>query len=434
MKRIIRGSFACWVAFATMIGSRAAFAQSSLEVNAGLQFNFASPGARSLGIGGAFVGLADDATSAYTNPAGLVNVVTPELAGELRGWEQRNEFPVRGHALGPPSGRGIDTVEGIQRDVSAETGVGFSFASFVYPSEKWSFALYRHKLADVKVSSTMEGFFYNLPGGEGGARSAPSRSELRLQIVGYGAATAYRIGERLSLGLSVARYKMAMDAETLRYSFTPTGPPAFTNVINEQSQFGNDTAVSLTGGLLWQLGERVTVGATYRQASAFALEVSSDKSSDVCDGDFNVPDIAGVGVSFRLPGAVRMTADYNRVGYSRLTRHFVAFNEKNVCVEQPRAVDYTVNDVGEVHLGMAKVLYTRGRSLILSMGWWNDPAHTLEFADASSAQRVLFDRGRSDNHYSAGVGVNLDSHRQIYAAYEVSRRQRILSVSTVIRF
>ncbi|MGB5341528.1 MAG: hypothetical protein WBP67_05500, partial [Thermoanaerobaculia bacterium] len=33
-----------------------------------LQFNFADPGARSLGFGGAFVGLADDATAAFANP------------------------------------------------------------------------------------------------------------------------------------------------------------------------------------------------------------------------------------------------------------------------------------------------------------------------------------------------------------------------------
>ena len=49
-------------------------AQTNSEINAGIQFNFSNPGARSLGFGGAFIGLADDATAAYTNPAGLTNL------------------------------------------------------------------------------------------------------------------------------------------------------------------------------------------------------------------------------------------------------------------------------------------------------------------------------------------------------------------------
>src|SRR5439155_7323916 len=44
---------------------------TDIESLAGLQFNFGNPGARSLGMGGAFLGLADDASAAEANPAGL---------------------------------------------------------------------------------------------------------------------------------------------------------------------------------------------------------------------------------------------------------------------------------------------------------------------------------------------------------------------------
>src|SRR6266550_8881347 len=102
---LIRGGTAGPLALLLLLGATGASAQSSSEVNSGLQLNFASPGARSLGIGGAFVGLADDATSAYTNPAGLVNVHRAELSGEMRSWQFTNEFPTRGHAFGPASGK-----------------------------------------------------------------------------------------------------------------------------------------------------------------------------------------------------------------------------------------------------------------------------------------------------------------------------------------
>jgi len=41
-----------------------ASAQNLNDINAGIQFDFSLPGARSLAMGGAFVALADDATAA----------------------------------------------------------------------------------------------------------------------------------------------------------------------------------------------------------------------------------------------------------------------------------------------------------------------------------------------------------------------------------
>src|SRR5215210_866139 len=42
------------------------------------------PGARALGIGGAFIGVADDATAAEANPAGLTILSRPELSLHVR--------------------------------------------------------------------------------------------------------------------------------------------------------------------------------------------------------------------------------------------------------------------------------------------------------------------------------------------------------------
>lgn len=43
------------------------------------EFMYAGAGARALGMGGAFCAIADDATAAYWNPAGLVGLESPEL-------------------------------------------------------------------------------------------------------------------------------------------------------------------------------------------------------------------------------------------------------------------------------------------------------------------------------------------------------------------
>ena len=57
---------------------------SNAETFGGFEFNFNNPGARSLALGGAFIGLADDATAAVANPAGLVILQRPELSGEVK--------------------------------------------------------------------------------------------------------------------------------------------------------------------------------------------------------------------------------------------------------------------------------------------------------------------------------------------------------------
>jgi long-subunit fatty acid transport protein len=44
-----------------------------------LEYSLSNPGARSLGFGGAFAALADDATAAFANPAGLVQLSRPEV-------------------------------------------------------------------------------------------------------------------------------------------------------------------------------------------------------------------------------------------------------------------------------------------------------------------------------------------------------------------
>jgi hypothetical protein len=55
-----------------MLGSaRPAIAQTGQTAQIPLQFDFLNPGARSLGLGSTFVAIADDATAAFTNPAGL---------------------------------------------------------------------------------------------------------------------------------------------------------------------------------------------------------------------------------------------------------------------------------------------------------------------------------------------------------------------------
>ena len=73
-----------------------------------IQFSFSNPGARSLGMGGAFAAVADDATAAFANPAGLTQLTRPEISVEGRHWSYSTPFTVSGRVHGEPTGIGLD--------------------------------------------------------------------------------------------------------------------------------------------------------------------------------------------------------------------------------------------------------------------------------------------------------------------------------------
>src|SRR2546428_4892558 len=96
---------------------------TDIESLSGLQFNFGNPGARSLGMGGAFLGLADDASAAEANPAGLTVLRKPEVSLEVRNYQEKQLFTTSG------------TFPNLSRTAFAHYSqrVEPTFASFVYP-------------------------------------------------------------------------------------------------------------------------------------------------------------------------------------------------------------------------------------------------------------------------------------------------------------
>src|SRR3989304_310009 len=89
----VRWMLSLMVAVFALSVSANTLAQTNNEGLANLQFNFLNPGARALGMGGAFVAMADDATTSLANPAGLLNLTRPEAGIELTSTRFENEIP-----------------------------------------------------------------------------------------------------------------------------------------------------------------------------------------------------------------------------------------------------------------------------------------------------------------------------------------------------
>src|SRR6266480_4016469 len=79
-----------------LVAVPAAAQNTDIESLSGLQFNFGNPGARSLGMAGAFLGLADDASAAEANPAGLTILRKPEVSIEGRNFLEQQVLTTSG--------------------------------------------------------------------------------------------------------------------------------------------------------------------------------------------------------------------------------------------------------------------------------------------------------------------------------------------------
>lgn len=409
------------------------FAQSSAEVNAGIQFNFASPGARSLARGGAFIADASDATAAYANPAGLVNLPAAEVSLELRASEFTHEFTNAGHAH-------VNESSGLQRGTSMNRIDNIAFGSVVVPAGRFTFAAYRHELANFAASARTQGAFFDLRDEETGdiatLRHYPAVSSLRLRINGVGLSAATRITDRLAIGAGVRRYDSEIDSTTERYRPKGfDGPPDYDALDNVQTQRGSGHSIGVNAGILFDVSRSLSIGASYRQGFSFPVEVTyvtiGFEPETPKTAHFNIPTFYGLGASIRPTRDWSIAVDVNRITYSDLARDFVLLFQ-----DEPR---YFVPDGTEIRVG-SEFIITRDRMpslpfpIALSIGGWRDPDHAVRVSDPTDSQSVLFRPSSDQTHVSFGVGMIFDTHVQLHAAVDHAPRQTVYSLSMMSRF
>ena len=433
------------------------------------QFNLSTPGARSLGMGGAFLGLADDTTAAYTNPAGLTNLTEggAQVAVELRHWSYSTPYIAEGRLGGTPNRFGLDLFPGLI-NVEAESEVSdLSFVSVGYVLPRGlTLSLYKNQLANFATDLETEGWFfdpalhqrgevnglcYSVPGNPT-CRTYPTGFTTEVKVDSIGAAIAYEVrkpfssnSERpLSVGIGVARYQLKSFTGTLSFDFNREVSDLTTiDGLFGRSQFlpglirsgrlevGDDSALGLTYGLLWKLGVKGgwAVGGVYREGPEFRTERSDLLSGQKLAGTLKIPDVYGLGVSYSPPrseGRTKIALDYQRVRYSQRLDDFFAGEPLQ---------GFSIADSQEVHLGVERVVITSGKLVgTVRLGGWRESAHELEYeGNDIPAFQVLYSGGSSDVHWAGGLGLVIGEEYQIDAAVDRSDRVRTLSFS-IVRF
>lgn len=405
------------------------------------EFSFSNPGARSMGLGGAFSALADDATAAFANPAGLVQLIEPELSVEGRSWSYDTPFVQGGRASGSPTGLGIDTVSGLRIGDSSSQSTGVSFASFVYPSKKWSLALYRHTWAEFELTSQVDGLFGLIDGEL--ERSETLRAKTKVKVVNTGLSGGYELTDRLSVGLGVVYYEAKMDSFSMEFiqaedAFFAANPFLLELLDTTYSYQAENSGTSVHAGILWSASPRWSFGGYFREGPRLSLHVvetvgpaDEERPAGYIDLDtrtpLHLPDVYGLGVAYRTEdGAWTIAFEWTRVEYSSIT------NDLNGHVFDPAQVQ--IPDGDELHLGLEYVVVRSKPIVVLRLGTWLDPGHSVgPGPDADFFERAILSGGDDEIHLAGGVGLVLERF-QIDLAADLSDIADLASLSLVYRF
>jgi long-chain fatty acid transport protein len=460
------------LAIAAVVALPAMAQNVDIEALSGLQFNFGNPGARALGMGGAFLGLADDASAAEANPAGLTILRKKEISIEARNYLEKQFFTTSG------------TFPEVVRTgfENHSDRVVLTFASAVIPiKNKFTVGAYYHEPLNNEGGGVVAPFrdpvtgdvtplpnFY-LPAENNQIIGAPITrqqcldrrrdtnnpfscleyrldpfvSVLSVRQRTYGLAGAWQVHPKFSVGATVRHQRFLESALTLRYNqlLDPRQivVQATARVKDGEVEIAEVSDTTGTVGFKWTPTDKISVGGVYKQGPQFeaplfyADTASQFDFAQVATTNFHIPDIAGIGISIRPIPVLTINADAVHVKYSNLVDDFVS------AVPEVRAIGnpFKAEDVVELHVG-AEYFFASKVPFALRAGYWRDPKHSIEWDGPLNhpnfiAEAMLYPEGEDQNHMSIGGGFAWPRF-QIDFAYDTSDNYKVGSISMVTRF
>lgn len=426
---------------ASAIGSAAA-AQTTSQIP--LQFDFLTPGARSMAMGGAFVGAADDTTAAFTNPAGLGFLSRRQISGEVRFRQFTTPFLAGGRISGLVTGRGLDVIPTPIYLTDEDTSVSPAFFSFMMPLQRGVLTVYAHDMVRIENTFLSSGVFERFTFGgvtDDNARETPVGGTRKVTVAVGGATFAHAfLDDRVSVGAGISVGHLNLDASFTRFGFESLFGPVRTDVkIATATQESGDFSAGWNAGILVKAPRKVKIGATFRKNPGFHFTQEDrvfDANEDlVREGRFKVPDVFGSGVEWQPGESFRVLADYDFVRYSQLKRDYIDFQ----AISSGRQAQIELNDGHEWHTGVEYSLNRMNHApLLFRGGLWRDPDHAPRYVPTPQHDELdvllaaTLPGGRDLTHYTFGGGVAFLNGVEMDAALDHSDRTTYVTFSVVV--
>ena len=455
------------VASALIVFARPVLALTDEEIFRSFPHSFLTPGARALALGDAYVGLADDATAAHSNPAGLYALSTSQFLIDVRALQPDAPEPLTS-SLGSLA---VDQVTGARNlpflsltsTYEPDNDVVPEFVGIAIPlasgggRRRWSFAGSRQvvfsddrDLSSSGNDTTLQFAFDSFPntvvGGEVVAYSVstPVTGSGSTEVVYWNATAAYEPHPDFSIGLTLSYAMLDMQVSTSTDVVDPLGlyldpghprlPSQPTTDIYRTEIDDSDSDLAYTFGFHWHprssfpggkapfgLGARFRKGARLGAREETFLNGLPDRTFE---NAIAVPDSFAIGGGFRLAERLLLAVEVERVEYSDQLEEYESgvnyFTSGRVTdgsfgTDPNRAVTYDVDDGTLYKAGLEYVLPLGsggGRELAIRGGFARVPdrrIHMKEFnstdPEVNAMYRAAFPAGDDLNLFSGGVGV-----------------------------
>jgi len=285
-------------------------------------------GARAAGMADAFVAIADDATAASWNPAGLAQLEKPEfsIAGSFRA--VREEFISDAHAE-------------IEKTFRYDA-VDLNFASLVYPIPRLIAG--RKSIVSISYQRKFDMFqdhefpIHTLLTASDGTTISIDE-DFRLGQEGslntISPALAIELTRKLSVGVTVNLWRDSFISDntwtqtenqhsTLLITDIDIGPlPAIENRVNSVSKYSNIRGENYTLGLLWKVAPKWKIGIRYdskftaradferRSVRNGVLEFESEESRKI-----TFPSTLAVGAAWRVNDGLTLAVDVSTTDWN----------------------------------------------------------------------------------------------------------------------
>jgi hypothetical protein len=352
-------------------------------------------GARALGMGGAFLARADDATAVSWNPAGLSYLGRPEVSivGTRNSFERGSPGAVPGDRL---VGRSPD------------------FIAMTWPLSKGAVQLSYQRVFSFAGTRSIE-------------RSSDvfeTKGTGGFDVLGMG--TGWRLGRRVRVG---GAFNLWLNGYSQRKVRTTTLPPPRGRGTSEQDiDYDLDSGVNFNVGLLFSPVESLNLGVVGRTPLTAIASLRrfrrdfgpsgsvgefTENSGDRSDVLIDLPGSVGFGASWRATSSLTISADYTRTFWSKgRVRNFYQIDatvegepppEPDVFVELPYPTldDLDQTDTQQIRMGIEYVLIMGRLKVPLRIGSFVDRQYFRAAPAAGEAAGAPpWFRG-----YTAGTGI-----------------------------
>ena len=359
-------------------------------------FNPVGSGARALGMGGAFISVADDATAASWNPGGLIQLETPELSavGALFYRQEELSFGTNPEASGP------ETV----------TKSNLNYLSAALPFNRFN----RNMIISINFQHLYDfhrEWEFTLRQTENNTQHLDYQMQGGLSAIGI--AYAIQLTPRLSMGVTLNKWDNGLSKNEWEAEDSSTYLDEAGGGVQKTIDY---TRWELSGynfnlGFLWNINYRLSIGGVFkapftadldRQEKHFEFE--NDMNTPVFyseadkDQELDMPMSYGIGMAYRFSDNLTASLDIYRTEWGDFILTDEAGNKTSAISLKPKKTS-NVDPTTQIRSGMEYLIITNRYVIPVRGGLFYDPAPA---------------EGSPDDYYGFSIGSGLAKGRWVW--------------------